>query len=69
MPKLHLKITPGARQTLLTITVTLAVVYIVFAATVLWAMRQPPETFGKVMAKMPGPVPFLLFPSRSLSSL
>ena len=25
-------------------------------------MRQPPETFGKVMAKMPGPVPFLLFP-------
>ena len=25
-------------------------------------MRQPPETFGKVMSKMPGPVPFLLFP-------
>jgi len=25
-------------------------------------MRQPPETFGRVMSKMPGPVPFLLFP-------
>ena len=25
-------------------------------------MRQPPETFGRVMAKLPGPVPFLLFP-------
>jgi hypothetical protein len=25
-------------------------------------MNQPPEKFGRVMAKMPGPVPFLLFP-------
>jgi peroxiredoxin len=25
-------------------------------------MRQPPETFGRVMARMPGPVPFLIFP-------
>ena len=27
-----------------------------------WSMHQPPEVFGKVMSKMPGPVPFLLFP-------
>jgi peroxiredoxin len=25
-------------------------------------MHQPPETFGRVMAKMPGPIPFLIFP-------
>jgi peroxiredoxin len=25
-------------------------------------MHQPPETFGHVMAKMPGPIPFLIFP-------
>jgi hypothetical protein len=25
-------------------------------------MRQPPETFARVMARMPGPVPFLIFP-------
>ena len=56
------KISAGARQALLTIAITLAVVYLAFATTVLWAMRQPPETFGKVMAKMPGPIPFLLFP-------
>ena len=62
MPKLRIKLSPGARQALLTIAITLAVVYAAFAATVLWAMQQPPETFGKVMAKMPGPVPFLLFP-------
>ena len=38
------------------------VAYCGFAALVLWSMYQPPETFGKVMSKMPGPVPFLLFP-------
>jgi hypothetical protein len=40
----------------------LLVAYISFGAFVLWAMHQPPETFGRVMAKMPGPIPFLLFP-------
>jgi hypothetical protein len=59
---MKVKISPGARQTLLIIAITIALVYASFATTVLWAMRQPPETFGKVMAKMPGPVPFLLFP-------
>jgi hypothetical protein len=57
-----LKLNPGLRQMLLTAIVTIAVVYAAFASVVLWAMRQPPETFGKVMAKIPGPVPFLLFP-------
>ena len=27
---------------------------------------QPPEEFGKVMSRMPGPVPFLLFPFETL---
>ena len=26
-----------------------------------WAMRQPPEKFGRVMSHLPGPA-FLLFP-------
>lgn len=29
-------------------------------------MHQPPEKFGRVMAKMPGPVPFLLYPFETL---
>ena len=29
-------------------------------------MRQPPETFARFMAKLPGPVPFLLFPFETL---
>ena len=29
-------------------------------------MRKPPETFGRFMAKLPGPVPFLIFPFETL---
>ena len=62
MRKFHLKPSPRVRRVLLRVTAVLAVAYVSFATLVVWAMRQPPETFGKVMAKMPGPVPFLLFP-------
>jgi hypothetical protein len=29
-------------------------------------MRQSPEQFGRMMAKIPGPVPFLIFPFETL---
>ncbi|HTR67125.1 MAG TPA: hypothetical protein VMH85_15200 [Terriglobales bacterium] len=48
---------------------TLAVVAVLWAACaslIWWSMRQPPKKFGRVMAKMPGPVPFLLFPFETL---
>src|SRR5450432_4776471 len=60
MAKLH--ISPRARKILTRVAVGLAVLYLAFASLVLWAMRQPPEKFATVMSKMPGPVPFLLFP-------
>ena len=41
-------------------------VYASLTAFIWWAMRKPPETFGRVMAKMPGPVVFLLFPFETL---
>jgi len=31
-----------------------------------WSMQQPPEKFGRIMSRMPGPVPFLLFPFETL---
>ncbi len=62
MAKFQLKLTPRTRKILTRIAVSLAVVYLGFAALVLWAMRQPPEKFATVMSKMPGPVPFLLVP-------
>ncbi|MGA8154318.1 MAG: hypothetical protein WB952_25460 [Terriglobales bacterium] len=48
---------------------TLAVVlilYVGFVGVIWWAMHQPPETFGRVMAHMPGPVVFLLAPFETL---
>jgi hypothetical protein len=62
MRNLRLNLGPGVRRAVLAVLITVAVGYGAFASLILWAMRQPPETFGRVMAKMPGPVPFLLFP-------
>lgn len=50
----------------ITVLVIVAVVYAACTSFIWWSMRQPPETFAKVMAKMPGPVPFLLFPFETL---
>src|SRR5271170_965462 len=40
----------------------LVVIYIAFVSVIWWAMHQPPETFARVMSRMPGPVVFLLAP-------
>jgi hypothetical protein len=57
-----LKLSPFVRRLLLRLLVGLVSGYVCFGAYVWWAMHQPPETFGHVMAKMPGPIPFLIFP-------
>jgi hypothetical protein len=41
--------------------VVVLVLYVGFAGFIGWAMRQPPETFGRVMAHMPNAV-FLILP-------
>lgn len=48
---------------------TLAVIVLLWLAgcvALYHVMRQPPETFGRLMAKLPGPVPFLVFPFETL---
>jgi hypothetical protein len=60
--KPRLKLSPTARKRMGIIAVVMVVVYLAFGTYIWWAMNQPPETFGRVMSKMPGPVPFLLFP-------
>lgn len=42
------------------------VVYVAFVSVIWWAMHQPPETFARVMARMPGPAVFLLAPFETL---
>lgn len=42
--------------------IVLLLVYASFATFVWRTMHQPPEAFARVMARMPGPVVFLLLP-------
>jgi hypothetical protein len=60
------KLSPRTRKVLLSTLVALAIAYLSFGAYIWWAMNQPPEKFGRVMAKMPGPVVFLMFPFETL---
>jgi peroxiredoxin len=45
--------------------VALAVAYVLFVSFVWWAMRQSPETFGRVMAKLPG-VAYVIVPFETM---
>jgi len=57
-----------ARNLLLGGAAALLVIYFAFGTYIWWAMQQPPDRFGKIMARMPGPVVFLLFPFETLWS-
>ena len=62
MRNLRAKLNPRTQVILRAVLITAITAYLVFGSVIWWAMHQPPETFGRVMGKMPGPVPFLLFP-------
>jgi len=55
-----------AKPWLIRILVTILVVYVAFVGVIWWAMHQPPEVFGQVMAHMPAPVVFILAPFETL---
>jgi hypothetical protein len=44
----------------------IAVVWICCCVGLYHVMGQTPEQFGRVMARIPGPVPFLIFPFETL---
>jgi len=44
----------------------LAVLWVTGCGVLYRIMLQPPETFARFMSKLPGPVPFLLFPFETL---
>ena len=53
------------RKFLVRLLLGLLMVYALFTAFIWWAMRQPPETFGRVMARMPGPA-YLILPFETM---
>jgi hypothetical protein len=50
---------------LLRVFVGIVVAYLLFAGYILWAMRQPPETFGRVMSRMPDAA-YLILPFETM---
>jgi hypothetical protein len=46
--------------------IVFVVLYAAYASYIVWAMRQPPETFARVMSRMPGPAVFLTLPFETL---
>jgi hypothetical protein len=46
--------------------VVIALVWVVACGALYKIMRQPPETFARFMAKIPGPVAFLILPFETL---
>ena len=54
-----------SKQTLSIIAVVLLCLWGSFLLYIGWAMRQPPEKFGRVMSRMPMPA-FFLFPFETM---
>src|ERR1700690_633596 len=54
------------KKLLLRVVVLLAIVWLCACGSIYAAMRQPPESFARVMARIPGPVAFLAFPFETL---
>ena len=48
------------KKNLFRAAVVLAVLYVAFASYIWWAMHQTPETFGRVMKRMPTVAYFLV---------
>jgi hypothetical protein len=55
----------AVRAIVVTICV-LAALWVTGCGTLYGVMRQSPEQFGRVMAKIGGPIPFLVFPFETL---
>jgi hypothetical protein len=48
------------RSVLLRAALVLAVLWLAFVGFIAWAMHQPPERFGRVMARMPAAAYFVI---------
>jgi hypothetical protein len=59
------RLSPLARKILLSTLSTLLFAWLAFAGFVWWAMRQSPETFGRVMSRMPE-IAYVLVPFETM---
>ena len=57
---------PAVKKTVIATLTLLAVLWLLGCGVLYRIMLRPPEAFAGFMAKLPGPVPFLLFPFETL---
>jgi hypothetical protein len=57
-----MRLSDSHKKLLVRTLIVFVIFYAGFAAFITWALRQPPETFARVMSHMPGPAVFLAFP-------
>lgn len=57
---------PRVRRVLLRTLLAVVLLWLTGCGVLYDIMRQPPEKFAHFMSKLPGPVPFLLFPFETL---
>jgi hypothetical protein len=61
-----ISVTQNQRKWLVRTIVVALVLYLTFGGYIVWAMRQPPETFARVMSRMPAAIVFLSLPFETL---
>lgn len=56
----------SAKRIVVRVAGVLLAVWLVACSALYGVMRRSPEQFGRVMAKIPGPIPFLVLPFETL---
>ncbi len=56
----------SAKKPLITTVCVIAILWLLGCAAIYAVMRRPPERFAGVMAKIPGPVAFIVLPFETL---
>jgi hypothetical protein len=54
------------KKTLVPLLAALALLWVLGCAIIYSTMRRPPEQFGRVMSKLPGELPFMIFPFETM---
>ncbi|MGO9648937.1 MAG: hypothetical protein ACLPOO_12875 [Terriglobales bacterium] len=55
-----------SRSLLTRLLSVLLLAYIGFVGLIWWAMHRPPETFGRVMSRLPTPMAFVMAPFETM---
>ena len=56
----------SVKKTLVQVVGALALLWILGCGLIYSSMRRPPEQFGRAMSRLPGELPFMIFPFESM---